>query len=259
MWTGQILNTIVVPMVFALALMLGGSRWADRVWAALIVGFVSNLPAFFVNWGRYTQLAGQIVLIAAVVCWISLLEPAKNEGPRANTSQQHFGFRFRSFVFGGPGTQAWKLLLLTTLATAAMLLTHYLVAALAVAFVVSYLGALTLAYRSWRFFAMLALRAALAAGLALLLVAPWFLNVLGGHLLRNATGLAGGGGVAAAVALPLSTLSQLCRSMCMAWSCSARWWGCCRRLAARMAHGAAGGVVRAAGADGRAVYYWAAR
>jgi hypothetical protein len=207
-WTGQILNALVVPMVFALALVLGGSRWAG-VWAALIVGFVSNLPAFFVNWGRYTQLAGQIVLIAVVVCWISLFEPTKDEGPRAKTSQQHFGLRFWSFVFGGPGMQSWKLLLLTALATAAMLLTHYLVAALAVAFVVSYLGALTLAYRSWRFFAMLALRAAFAAVLALLLVAPWFLNVLGGHLLRNATGLAGGGGVAAAVAVPLSTLEPV--------------------------------------------------
>src|SRR5262249_17114029 len=64
-WTGQIVNALAVPLVFALALALGLPAWAG-LWAALGVGFVSNLPAYFVNWGRYTQLTGQVVMMAAL-------------------------------------------------------------------------------------------------------------------------------------------------------------------------------------------------
>ena len=61
---------MIVPLVFVLALALSGRPWAG-VWAALIVGFASNLPAYFVNWGRYTQLTGQVVMLVALVCWIT--------------------------------------------------------------------------------------------------------------------------------------------------------------------------------------------
>jgi hypothetical protein len=79
-WAGQILNAIAVPLVFALALALGERPWAG-VWAALIVGFASTLPAYFVNWGRYTQLTGQVVMIAALVCWINLVEATDDRRP----------------------------------------------------------------------------------------------------------------------------------------------------------------------------------
>jgi hypothetical protein len=194
-WTGQIMNAIVVALVFALALALGSRPWAG-VWAALIVGFASNLPAFFVNWGRYTQLTGHVVMLAALVCWISLSD-----------------FRFRVSEFGSEHPQSrfqdlksripWRLVLLTSLATAALILTHYLVTALAALFVGSYVLGVALARRSWPAAGALALRSGFAAALALLLAGPWLLNVVGGHLVRNATGLASGASKAAAAQLSI--------------------------------------------------------
>ncbi len=210
-WSGQILNAIVVPLAFALALALGASRWAG-VWAALIAGFVSNLPAFFVNWGRYTQLTGQIVLVVVVVCWVALAETTDDgrrttddgrrttDDGRAMNDQIAVNKRWWSVVGGRWSGQPWRLIVLTAFVTAAMMLTHYLVGVLAAAFVASYLLTLVLARRSWHVAGRLALRAGLAGGLALLLAAPWLLNVLRGHLLRNAAGMVGGGSGRAVIA-----------------------------------------------------------
>ncbi|MBK9710485.1 MAG: hypothetical protein IPO81_03985 [Kouleothrix sp.] len=213
--TGQIMNALAAPLLFALAVALGGSRWAG-VWAALIAGFVANIPAFYVNWGRYTQLTGQVVLMALVVCWVTLAETAtKGRGPRAadrgprakarETNPRFFGLW--SLVFGQNMASSWRLVLLTALVTTAMILTHYLVTALAGLFVASYLLALVVARRDWRAAGSLALRAGLAAGLALLLAAPWIANILRGYLLQNATGIAGGS--VAAVSTMLSTLEPV--------------------------------------------------
>jgi len=199
LWTGQIVNAISVPLVFALALALGLRPWAG-VWSALIVGFASNLPAYFVNWGRYTQLTGQVVMMAALVCWIALAETTDpstrlRAGDRRPTTDHRSGQRrTRWSVVGGQ----WSVVVLTALATAALILTHYLVTALAALFIGSYWLGVVLARRSWSTAGALALRAGLAAALALLLAAPWLLNVVGGHLVRNATGLVGGTSKAAA-------------------------------------------------------------
>lgn len=195
-WTGQVVNALIVPLVFVLALALRLRPWAG-VWAALIVGFASNLPAFFVNWGRYTQLTGHVVMLAALVCWIALMENreprTKNRDVRA--SDARFSVLSSRFLLD------WRLLILTALATSALILTHYLVTALAALLIASYLLGLVLARRSWPAAGALALRAGLAGALALLLAAPWLLNVIGGHLVRNATGLVGGTSKAAAAQL----------------------------------------------------------
>jgi hypothetical protein len=205
LWAGQIINAIIVPLVFALALALGRSAWAG-VWAAVIVGFASNLPAYFVNWGRYTQLTGQVVMIAALVCWITLAEQTNDERRTTNNPLRRSAVRPSSFVVRQFDVELGKLLVLTVLATAALILTHYLITALAALMIGSYLLGMLLARRSWSFASALLLRAGLAGVLALLLVAPWLLNVLGGHLVRNAAGFAAG---TAQSAVPLSTLEPL--------------------------------------------------
>lgn len=172
--TGQVLNALTVPLIFVLVRALGGTRWA-AVWAALIVGFVGNIPAFYVNWGRYTQLAGQLVLMALVVCWVTL---AHNKSP-GRTSWQHLAF-------------SWRLVLLAGLLTATIILTHYLVTALAALFVLSYLVLLILSRRDLRLAGVLVLRVVPAALLGMLLALPWLLNVLRGQLLRNANGMVSG-------------------------------------------------------------------
>ena len=190
---GQVLNALTIPLVFTLMRALGGSRWAG-VWAALVVGFVGNIPAFFVNWGRYTQLAGQIVLMALVACWVALAQHQES----AAGSQKPVP----------PGRIAWppmrgfpfRLALLAALVTTCMMLTHYLVTVLAALFVLAYLVLLALARRDAGLPGRLALRAVPSAAVALLLALPWLLNVLRGQLVRNANGMVSGGSGQAVIA-----------------------------------------------------------
>ncbi len=76
-WTGQILNVLAVLAIYPLALRLTkGQRWAG-VGAVFAAGLVSNMPAFYFNWGRYAQLAGQVILPAALwMLWDVVETPA---------------------------------------------------------------------------------------------------------------------------------------------------------------------------------------
>ena len=62
---GQLLNFLTVLMAYAVGRRLGGNAWVG-LFAALITGLLSQYPMFYVNWGRYTQLAGQVILPALV-------------------------------------------------------------------------------------------------------------------------------------------------------------------------------------------------
>lgn len=70
---GQLLNAAAALALYPLALRLAhGSRWAGLA-AVLVAGLLAPLPAIYVNWGRYAQLAGQVVLPAAMVLTWDLL------------------------------------------------------------------------------------------------------------------------------------------------------------------------------------------
>ncbi|MCX6036049.1 MAG: hypothetical protein NTV38_13930, partial [Chloroflexi bacterium] len=72
LWVGQLLNVLAVIVLYPLATKVGCSRWAGVV-AVLVAGLLSPMPMFYVNWGRYTQLAGQVILPVAVwVIWNTL-------------------------------------------------------------------------------------------------------------------------------------------------------------------------------------------
>jgi hypothetical protein len=68
LWTAQALNGLC-----GLGVYLALDRKVGRVGAvvgAVTVGLMSHQPAFYVNWGRFTQLSGQtILLIAWLVTW----------------------------------------------------------------------------------------------------------------------------------------------------------------------------------------------
>jgi hypothetical protein len=66
---GQALNAMSVPVAYLFARQLFASRTVGLA-AALITGFVSVMPAYYVNWGRYTQLAG--LLLLPVACTLLL-------------------------------------------------------------------------------------------------------------------------------------------------------------------------------------------
>jgi hypothetical protein len=173
----QVLIACSVMSLALLLVLLNTSLWAG-VWAVLLAGFVLTIPTYFVNWGRYTQLTGHLVLVATLASWILLTEQVA----RTAAAQRWSGL-WRAVA------QHWRLLLLAALMTAALLLTHYRVTLFGALFVGSYLLALLLVARSGR--VVVAVLGAVLPGvaLALLVALPWLLNVLEGYLLRNATGM----------------------------------------------------------------------
>jgi hypothetical protein len=68
MWVGQILNAFAVICLYPLALRMNRNPWSG-VAAVLFAGLLSAMPMFYVNWGRYTQLAGLVILPALV--WVT--------------------------------------------------------------------------------------------------------------------------------------------------------------------------------------------
>jgi len=70
---GQVLNAVCIVSTYLLSLRLTGRRVAGVV-AAAVVGLVSYLPAYYVSWGRYTQLTGMLLLPAALVTALEWLE-----------------------------------------------------------------------------------------------------------------------------------------------------------------------------------------
>lgn len=61
---GQVLNAASALMVYVLCVGLTKRCWAGVI-AALATGLVSNMPAYYLSWGRYTQLTGMVLLPAA--------------------------------------------------------------------------------------------------------------------------------------------------------------------------------------------------
>ena len=70
---GQILNALSVLTIYFLAHYLTKDRWAALV-SALVTGLVSVMPAYYVNWGRYPQLCGQVIFPVAAVLTIEYLK-----------------------------------------------------------------------------------------------------------------------------------------------------------------------------------------
>jgi hypothetical protein len=64
---GQALNALSVPAVYLFTVALIPERRAG-LFAAVIAGMFTPMPAYYTSWGRYTQLAGLLILPAALYC-----------------------------------------------------------------------------------------------------------------------------------------------------------------------------------------------
>ncbi|MCL5951109.1 MAG: hypothetical protein M1132_05180 [Chloroflexi bacterium] len=164
LYVGQILNAATVPLAFLLTTRLTTNRVAG-LWAALLTGFFNTQPAFYTNWGRYPQLAGQVVLPVVLLTWMGALGRSRIE---------------------------WRLVTLAALMTASLALTHYIVMIFAVLFISAYLVALWVREPTWRTVRRVGTIASAVSGIAFLLVLPWFLNTLNGFLGRNIAGFING-------------------------------------------------------------------
>ncbi len=153
LWVGQILNGLAVLALYPLSMKISGNRWAG-VASVLIAGLLLPMPMFYVNWGRYTQLAGQVILPAAVLLAWEFLENSK-----------------RSWALAGLG---W-------LAVGGLALTHYRVLMFFVIFVVAWL-VLNLQKERWAHALSRVGTLGIGAGLLFL---PWFLHTFAGNITKN--------------------------------------------------------------------------
>ena len=168
---GQLLNAAAALTLYPLALRLaGGRRWAGVV-AVLTAGLLAPLPGIYVNWGRYAQLAGQVVLpVAMALTWDLVAAPRRG----------------------------WRPALLLGLVVAGMTLCYYRMAFFYVAFV----GVLLLCWAlptwrlSWRAWGAGLGWLALAGAATALFFAPWAVHVSSSQLAATI-------GEAAALGTPL--------------------------------------------------------
>ncbi len=152
-WGGQILNGLAVLALYPLVIWTGGNRWAGVV-AVVVAGLLLPMPMYYVNWGRYTQLAGQVILPAAVVL---------------------------SGAFLGAGRRSWALAGAAWVAVGGLALTHYRVLIFYVIFVAAWL-ILNLRKSGWR--RPVARVVGVGSGSAVLFL-PWFLQTTAGQIIRN--------------------------------------------------------------------------
>ncbi len=152
LWTGQILNGLAILTLYPLAVKIGRNHWAG-VAAVLVAGLLTPMPMSYVNWGRYTQLAGQAILPVAILA----------------------SWKFLDLDRWDP-----KVLPLSALVWGGLALSHYRILIFAIAFfpvlmlfvwrsipIKTWLGRITLLG---------------AAGAALFL--PWFIHVYAGRILQ---------------------------------------------------------------------------
>ncbi len=169
---GQMLVVAGVLTAYALGRILAGRPWVGAG-AALAAGGLSTMPAFYVNWGRYTQLAGQVILPAAAVATVLAArqwQPATGAGPGAKEDRP----------------SRWRPLVLAALLVAGLALTHYIVTLFFGLFIVSWL----VVGEAGRQRRRLLVPVALVATLAVAMAAPWIGPFAAGPLASYAVGLA---------------------------------------------------------------------
>lgn len=152
LWTGQILNILAVISVGGLAARLVKHPIAPVI-ALLCAGLLLNMPGIYVNWGRYTQLAGQVLLAPVVwLAWEAL------EQPKISI----------------------KLLSLATLCLAGLALTHYRIIILAILFFVAFI-----IFENRQTAGQTVLRMAILGLSAGLIFLPWFIHVYTGKIMST--------------------------------------------------------------------------
>ena len=150
LWVGQLLNILAVIALYPLAKKVGRCQWAG-VAAVLVAGLLSRMPMYYVNWGRYTQLAGQVILPGAIyLAWTALKSK----------------------------TRDWRLIGLVWIALAGLALTHYLVAIFASLFFVAFI---LLHIQSKKVHALFVNISIILVGVVVLFL-PWFAHVFLGKL-----------------------------------------------------------------------------
>ena len=110
---GQVLNALAIFSVYLLTKILTRSSIAG-LFAALITGFITPMPAYYTSWGRYTELTGLLILPAA------------------------FAF-IKLMMDGEAGKQKYWIIFLSAITSAGLFMVHYRVVVFLACLILSYL------------------------------------------------------------------------------------------------------------------------
>ncbi|PWB56946.1 MAG: hypothetical protein C3F06_00185 [Candidatus Methanoperedenaceae archaeon] len=153
LYTGQVLNGFFVLSIFIFVDRL----FKDRNMALLssfIVGLVSVFPAYLINWGRFTSLAGMVILPIAFLLFIETIKIEKRD---------------------------IKILILSGIVLSGLFLTHYRIIIAALSFSMVYiLYELYLNKDNLKREKEIILRCVIIGIIAIILLLPWFI-----HLMNN--------------------------------------------------------------------------
>jgi len=150
---GQVLIVLSIPVAYLFGRVLFRSSLAGLV-SALITGFISVMPSYYVNWGRYTQLAGQILLPVALALLVRLVRG----------DSRRLDFALTAFCIGALGVVHYRILI------------FYGLFALALA-----IWRLVTCWGRWSFLVGDLARVVGAGAIGVLVAAPWLANVLANY------------------------------------------------------------------------------
>ncbi len=216
LWSGQVLNVLAVLVLYPLAVrMAKGQRWAG-VGAVLAAGLISNMPAFYFNWGRYAQLAGQVIL--PVVLWM-IWEVIEGEMAKQSLSIRAL---------------PWAKIGLAAVALCGMVMTQYRTPFYILTFILAcligwWIPAWRLNGRRWL---QAGLRLGVLAGISAALFLPWGVRMIAGNISEVAVNNAS----PEAIQAQMYTAYQEWRNLYqilpagIVWASLAGWvWGVVRR------------------------------
>jgi hypothetical protein len=169
LWTGQLINILAIMGLYPLVYKITKNRWAGVI-AMLVAGLLSPMPMTYVNWGRYTQLAGQVILPTAIWISWSLFEKSTKATLDVPWYKKIF---FRHNLFDSTGN-----LILAWLIFAGMALTHYRILILLILFLPAYL-IFDIKKITDQIFRIVWIGIGGA-----ILFSPWFIHVFGGNILN---------------------------------------------------------------------------
>jgi hypothetical protein len=107
--TGQILNVMAVVTLVPLAARFGAkNRWTG-IGVLLVAGLLSLMPAFYVNWGRYAQLAGLVILPVALWALWDLGGSPQETGDKRTLSNQLIAILLTGTLIAGMALSYYRM------------------------------------------------------------------------------------------------------------------------------------------------------
>lgn len=160
---GQVLNALSVLAVYLFTTTFTENRAAGLV-AALITGVFTPMPSYYASWGRYTQLAGLLILPACMAFTKRLIE-----------------------IKGSKRKEVLSLVIVSSIACAGLFLVHYRVTIFLACLLLAYLLARGLKSLSTKSFWWVIPRAigllSLVGAIAILVTLPWWPDFLSAYVL----------------------------------------------------------------------------